>query len=40
MEEEDCFNVFGYLKMLRRSRKGMVETLVSILRGDDTKAYT
>lgn len=27
MEEEDCFNVFGYLKMLRRSRKGMVETL-------------
>lgn len=28
-EEEDCFDVFGYLKTLRQSRKGMVETLVS-----------
>lgn len=28
-EEEDCYDVFGYLKTLRQSRKGMVETLVS-----------
>ncbi|XP_060876919.1 receptor-type tyrosine-protein phosphatase kappa isoform X4 [Metopolophium dirhodum] len=27
-EEEDCYDVFGYLKTLRQSRKGMVETLV------------
>ncbi|XP_054277907.1 receptor-type tyrosine-protein phosphatase kappa-like [Macrosteles quadrilineatus] len=26
-EEEDAFDIFGYLKMLRQSRKGMVETL-------------
>ncbi|KAL4113852.1 hypothetical protein QTP88_017413 [Uroleucon formosanum] len=26
-EEEDCYDVFGYLKTLRQSRKGMVETL-------------
>ncbi|XP_046662944.1 receptor-type tyrosine-protein phosphatase kappa-like [Homalodisca vitripennis] len=26
-EEEDAFDVFGYLKMLRQSRKGMIETL-------------
>lgn len=30
-EEEDTFDVFGYLKMLRQSRKGMIETLVSKL---------
>lgn len=29
-EEEDCYDVFGYLKTLRQSRKGMVETLVMI----------
>lgn len=28
-EEEEAFDIFGYLKMLRQSRKGMVETLVS-----------
>lgn len=28
MEEEDCFDVFGYLKKLRQSRKGLVETMV------------
>jgi hypothetical protein len=27
-EEEDCFDVFGYLKKLRQSRKGLIETLV------------
>ncbi|XP_072156410.1 receptor-type tyrosine-protein phosphatase kappa isoform X2 [Bemisia tabaci] len=27
MEEEDSFNIYGYLKMLRQSRKGMIETL-------------
>ncbi|XP_022184512.1 receptor-type tyrosine-protein phosphatase kappa isoform X2 [Nilaparvata lugens] len=26
-EEEDAFDVFGYLKMLRQSRKGLIETL-------------
>ncbi|BES90224.1 phosphatase [Nesidiocoris tenuis] len=26
-DEEDCFNIFGYFKMLRRSRKGMIENL-------------
>ncbi|XP_066906293.1 receptor-type tyrosine-protein phosphatase kappa [Halyomorpha halys] len=26
-EEEDCFDVFRYLKILRQSRKGMIETL-------------
>ncbi|XP_071454736.1 receptor-type tyrosine-protein phosphatase kappa [Hetaerina americana] len=26
-EEEDCFDVFGYLKKLRQSRKGLIETL-------------
>lgn len=36
-EEEDCYDVFGYLKTLRQSRKGMVETLVMILSGKDTK---
>lgn len=30
-EEEDGFDVFGYLKMLRQSRKGMIETLVSFV---------
>lgn len=30
-EEEDSFDVFGYLKMLRQSRKGMIETLVRLL---------
>ncbi|KAF4528678.1 hypothetical protein B566_EDAN016571 [Ephemera danica] len=27
MEEEDAFDVFGYLKKLRQSRKGLIETL-------------
>jgi hypothetical protein len=27
-EEEDCYDVFGYLKKLRQSRKGLIETLV------------
>jgi len=27
-EEEDCFDVFGYFKKLRQSRKGLIETLV------------
>jgi hypothetical protein len=27
-EEEDCFDVFGYLKKLRQSRKGLIENLV------------
>lgn len=31
-EEEDCYDVFGYLKTLRQSRKGMVETLVGVAR--------
>lgn len=31
-EEEDCYDVFGYLKTLRQSRKGMVETLVTVNR--------
>lgn len=26
-EEEECFNVFGYLSKLRQSRKGLVETV-------------
>lgn len=26
-EEEECFNVFGYLKKLRQSRKGLVENV-------------
>lgn len=30
-EEEDCFNVFGYLKKLRQSRKGLIENVVSSL---------
>lgn len=28
-EEEDKFDVFGYLKKLRQSRKGLVENVVS-----------
>lgn len=28
-EEEDCFDVFGYLKKLRQSRKGMIDNVVS-----------
>lgn len=28
-EEEDAFDVFGYLKKLRQSRKGLIENLVS-----------
>ncbi|KAI5752014.1 hypothetical protein M8J77_012937 [Diaphorina citri] len=27
MEEEDSFDVYGYLKMLRQSRKGLIETV-------------
>lgn len=27
-EEEDCFDVFGYLKKLRQSRKGLIENEV------------
>lgn len=30
-EEEDKFDVYGYLKKLRQSRKGLVENLVSTL---------
>jgi len=30
-EEEDKFDVFGYLKKLRQSRMGMVENVVRIL---------
>jgi len=30
MEEEDGFDVFGYLKKLRQSRKGLVETMVKL----------
>lgn len=29
-EEEDSFDVYGYLKKLRQSRKGLIENLVSI----------
>lgn len=28
-EEEDAFNVFGYLKKLRQSRRGLIENLVN-----------
>lgn len=28
-EEEDCFHVFGFLKKLRQSRKGLIENVVS-----------
>jgi hypothetical protein len=31
MEEEDAFDVFGYMKKLRQSRKGLIETLVSLI---------
>lgn len=27
-EEEDCFDVFGFLKKLRQSRKGLIENEV------------
>lgn len=27
-EEEDAFDVFGYLKKLRQSRRGLIESLV------------
>lgn len=27
-EEEDTFDVFGYLKKLRQSRRGLIESLV------------
>lgn len=30
-EEEDCFHVFGFLKKLRQSRKGLIENVVSIV---------
>lgn len=29
-EEEDAFDVFGYLKKLRQSRRGLIENLVII----------
>lgn len=29
-EEEDCFHVYGYLKKLRQSRKGLIENVVFI----------
>lgn len=29
-EEEDAFHVFGYLKKLRQSRKGLIENVVSV----------
>lgn len=31
-EEEDCFDVFGYLKKLRQSRKGLIENEVRNVR--------
>ena len=34
-EEEDCYDVFGYLKKLRQSRKGMIENVVSGLKGNN-----
>lgn len=27
-EEEDCFHVFGYLKKIRQSRKGLIDNVV------------
>lgn len=27
-EEEDCFHVFGYLKKIRQSRRGLIENVV------------
>lgn len=30
-EEEDCFHVFGYLKKIRQSRKGLIENVVSFI---------
>lgn len=39
-EEEDCFHVFGYLKKIRQSRKGLIENVVSfIVRYDDLQQY-
>lgn len=29
-EEEDCFHVYGYLKKLRLSRKGLIENVVCL----------
>lgn len=29
-EEEDCFDVFGFLKKLRQSRKGLIENEVRL----------
>lgn len=29
-EEEDAFDVFGYLKKLRQSRRGLIENLVRL----------
>lgn len=28
-EEEDSFDIFGYMKKLRQSRKGLIENVVS-----------
>jgi protein tyrosine phosphatase len=37
-EEEDAFHVFGYLKKLRQSRKGLIENVVSnIIKLNDDK---
>lgn len=30
VEEEDTFDVFGYLKRLRQSRRGLIENLVRL----------
>lgn len=30
-EEEESYHVYGYLKKLRQSRKGLIENMVSIL---------
>lgn len=30
-EEEDCFDVFGFLKKLRQSRKGLIENVVKTI---------
>lgn len=38
-EEEDKFDVYGYLKKLRQSRKGLVENLVSLSRFAVTASF-
>lgn len=38
-EEEDAFDVFGYLKKLRQSRRGLIESLVKEKRKNTTKNF-